>query len=757
MSGAFLVRWRAAIVAVALSLAAFLGLEASRVGIEHDNESLRSTDPETLQLSAEFRDAFGGAEDILVALGHPDLLGPSGLSLLADLTSRIAAVDGVARVWSLSNAEEIVRGEAGPLPKPLLESPDGEPIRREVVAAALDRNPDFTGWLVSADRRSAGLVVQLDDRPGDVLYRSRVVAALRAMRADVAARGGELHLTGIPVQKIDVSECVDRDQRVLMPAAVVVLGLVLAVFFRHVSGVLVPLATAGATVLCTLGAYGLAGHSLNAITALLPPVMLVVALASTVHVYDAWLAGEASASLPDRAARAVRAVLVPSLLCTVTTAQGFLSLRIGSDLPAVGQFGVFAALGTAVAFVVASTVVPAVLSAVRPPRHRVSDEHGWTLRFLDRTSRLSTSRPWTVLAVFAAITVVLAAGIPRLRSNTDLVGFLKPGAPLRIDTEWIDAHLTGTLPVDFLVRRHDGAPVDTPENFARLEKLEEATVARDGVAGVTSIVALLRQVGRADRGDGVLALPAGAAQLHEALDLLDESGHAMVRRFAAPEMKALRLSVRLHGMGSAESAPLVEAIEADARRRLGPGYDVRPTGPVWEVVRDSEKLVRQQVASFGSAIVLVVAAIGLLMRSWTFTLVAMIPNVMPILWTGGLMGWTGIELSTGTAMIASAVLGLVVDDTIHYLNHYRHEPDDPGGGRVGAILATSRAVGAPVTVMSVSLVLGFWVGALGSFRPTIYFSLLTGLTMITGVLCDLLVLPACLLLLDRASRRRAAR
>jgi predicted RND superfamily exporter protein len=114
------------------------------------------------------------------------------------------------------------------------------------------------------------------------------------------------------------------------------------------------------------------------------------------------------------------------------------------------------------------------------------------------------------------------------------------------------------------------------------------------------------------------------------------------------------------------------------------------------------------------------------------------------------MGYAGIDLSTGTAMIASAVLGLVVDDTIHYLSYYRRVY---AGDAVAAIRKTSLAVGAPVTVASTSLVLGFWVGALGSFLPTIYFSLLTGLTMITGVLCDLLVLPASLVLLDRVGRR----
>ncbi len=767
MTSALIARLRIPCLAIALALTAWLAVHASRVGVEHDNESLRSTDARELRTYDEFKAAFGSDEDILVAIGHPRLLEADGLVLLADLTRQIAALDGVHRAWSLVDAEEIVEGETGAEPRALLSPPLDAADIHQRATAALDRNPDFTGWLVSPDRSAAGIVIEIEDRPADTEYRSRLVEAVRALAPSVAARGGELHLTGVPVQKIDVSGYVDRDQRVLLPAAVVVLGIVLALFFRHLSGIAVPLAAAGLTVVWTIGAYQLSGHAINAITALLPPVLLVVALATTVHVYDAWLAGHAplspggqhaaapagSATGVDRAVLAVRAILVPALLCTVTTSQGFLSLMIGGDLPAVHQFGLFAAFGTVSAFIISITIVPAVLSRLKPPRHRASDEHGWTFRYLSATSSLATRRPWSVILVFAAVTAALSAGIPLIRTNTDLVGFLRPDAPLRVDTEWIDRHLTGTLPLDFIIRRADGHPVLTLDGLRRIDDLERAIRARDHVSGVTSILALVRQVNRAESGGGALTLPDDAGRLQQQLDLLDESGHSLVRRFATPEMTAIRVTVRLHSVGSAVSAPLVAAIRDDAARILGQDLVLTPTGALWQVVHDSENLVRQQVTSFGSAIVLVVAAIGLLLRSWSFTVVAMIPNVMPILWTGGLMGYAGVELSTGTAMIASAVLGLVVDDTIHYLSYYRQVY---AGDAIAAIRRTSRAVGAPVTVMSTSLILGFWVGALGSFLPTVYFSLLTGLTMITGVVCDLLVLPASLVLLDRVGRRSGA-
>jgi predicted RND superfamily exporter protein len=754
LTPALLRRLSLPIFVVAGALTAWLGFHAATIGIEHDNASLRTTDVEELETYAAFREAFGNDEDILVAVAHPGLLDTKGLSLVAAITEDIAAMDGVARVWSLATAEELVEGETGAEPKPLLSPPWDSPDIHARAEAALSRNPDFNGWLVSQDRRVAGIVVEIEDRPGDTGYRTKLVGDLRALAPRVASEGGELHLTGVPVQKIDVSDFVDRDQKILLPAAVLVLSVTLALFFRHFSGVLVPVAVAGITVAWTQGLYAATGHATNAITALLPPVMLVIALATTIHVYDAWLEDREGGEGDDgyaRATRALRAVFMPALLCAVTTAQGFLSLTLG-DLPAVRQFGVFAAFGAFAAFFVAMTVAPLALAHIRPPAKRRARGHGWTRRLLDASSDFATARPGAVLAGFAIITIVALAGIPMLRTNTDLVGFLREDAPLRIDTEWIDANLGGTLSLEFLVRRTDGSPVSDLATAKALDEIERRARAREHVAGTTSILALVRQVHRAETGSGRLELPADAQTLQEELDLLDESGHALVRRFAAPEMTALRLTVRLRSVGSAVSGLLVRAIRDDARELLPPDVEFLPTGTLWEVVRDSDNLVENQVLSFGSAIVLVVLAIGLLLRSAAFTLVAMIPNVMPILWTGGLMGYAGIELSTGTAMIASAVLGLVVDDTIHYLAYYRRTYD---GDAVAAIRRTSLAVGAPVTVASTSLVLGFWVGALGSFLPTVYFSLLTGLTMITGLLCDLLVLPASLLLLDRMRRRTA--
>ena len=286
-------------------------LEASRVGVERNNESLVARDPAQDALYEKFRATFGSDEDVLVAVHHPRLLELSGLRLVGDLTDRIAALPGVRSVYSLTNAQQIVAGEAGAEPAPLLVPPFDVASTR----AALDRNPDLTGLFISPDRETAGILVEIEDRADDHEYRGALIRSLRAIAAEVTDDGVSMHLTGIAVQKNDVSEFIARDTRWLMPLAVVVLAVVLGVFFRHPLGVVLPLGVTGITVAATMAAYGRAGFQVNAITALLPPVLMVLSLAVSVHVIQGWLeappgAGQRRAHPRRRAPSALSVLLL---------------------------------------------------------------------------------------------------------------------------------------------------------------------------------------------------------------------------------------------------------------------------------------------------------------------------------------------------------------------------------------------------------------------------------------------------------------
>jgi predicted RND superfamily exporter protein len=740
-------RGRLPFVCALLLATAWMGALAARVGIETSNASLDSRDPEQTRAYERFKRTFGSDEDLLLALAHPRLLEAEGLRLVASLSARIGQLDGVRQVYSLTNAQQLVSGELGAELAPLVPPSLGGARLAARVAEALDRSPAFTGLLVSRDRRSAGILIEIEDRPGDFRYRAHLIAALRGIVAEEARGGVGLFLTGIAVQKHDVSAMIARDQRLLMPLAVVVLAAALAAFFRSLLGVVLPLAVTGISVAWTLGAYRLAGLELNAITALLPPVLMVLSLAVSVHLIQGWLdAADAAGSRIDRVRGVVRKLVFPCFFCALTTALGFASLA-ASSTPAVQQFGIFAALGVLISFGVGMTLVPIGLCFVTPPTSpERAPQHRWVRRALDGAAELSTRRPGSVLLGFLGITAVALAGLPLVRNNTDLVRFLKSDAPLHRDTLFIDAHLTGANALEFVVARRDGAPLTGLDDSMRMAAFEAAALRRDPVTDVHSVLDVLRQLERAESG-AALALPGDERANAWAFDLLEAAPEQpLVRKLLAPDFTQARFNVRVRAVGTAVAAPLVESLLEEGRALFGDDYALTATGAFTHVALDSNRIVLSQLQSFGLALGMVFLSIGALFRSLRLTLVSLVPNAMPVLWTGGMMGWLGIDLSTGTAMIASAVIGVVVDDTIHYLTGFSREYR---GDARDAVRRTTRGVGAALFMNNLVLVLGFWVGCFGSFKPTIYFSLLTGTTMISALVCDLLVTPACLVLSDR--------
>ncbi len=739
-----LTRGRFPFLALLLAATAFLALHAAQLGVETNNESLSASNPERDAIYDRFRATFGSDEDLLLAVVHPLLLETAGLRFIADLHGRIARIDGVRGVYDLTNAQQLVSGDGGAELAPLLPNP---PSDSAMLRATLDRNPDLTGLFVSRDRRSAGVLIEIEDRPSDRHYRAAIIDALRALVATESRDGIALHLTGIAVQKHDVSAFIERDQRWLVPLAVVVLGFVLAAFFRSVLGVLLPLAVTGVTVAWTLGAYQLAGLELNAITSLLPPVLMVLSLAVSVHVIQVWIDSAATGDRVTRLLHVVRDVRFACFFCSLTTALGLASL-LTSNMPAVRYFGAFAALGVLVSFAVGITLVPVGLSFLEVPASaQRSAQHRGMRRVLAWSARIATQAPLRVPALFAAITALSIAALPRLANNTDLVRFLKSDAPLHRDTLFIDQHLTGASALDFVVSRRDDAALTSKDDIARLANFERSILAHEEVTGATSILAVLRQLQRAESGGEALVLPPDERSTAYAFDLLEATPEQpLLRKVIAGDFTTARVNVRIHSVGTAIAAPLAETILAEGRTHFGDAYRVEATGSFYRVAHDSNQLVASQLRSFGLALAMVVAVIGALFRSIRLTAIAMVPNVMPILWTGGLMAVLGIDLSTGTAMIASAVIGIVVDDTIHYLTDYRR---NYRGDARDAVRRTTNGVGVPLLINNVALVLGFWVGCFGSFKPTIYFSLLTGLTMITALVCDLFVTPALLVLSDR--------
>lgn len=741
-----LTRGRGAFLAALAILLALAAAGALRVRIDASNRSMHAERPEETAVEHELREAFGARDEILIAIAHPDPLGADGLALLARLTDEIAATPGVARATSLANAMEVRAGERGVELVPLL---DAAPTRAS-VDAALARNVFFEGLLVSRDRRATAIVVEIEDVEGEPFH--DLVAALRALQARETRGAVEVHATGLPLQKHDVARLVDRDQRRLVPLCLVVLAALLGLVFRRISGVILPLAATGASLVVTIGAYGWSGLALNPITSLLPPVVLVLSVTTSVHLYRAWLAEDPADDGLERVLSVVRRLALPCFYATATTALGLASLAL-AETPAIRHFGLFAALGASVSYALAMTLVPLGLARLPPPVGRPTSARSTLLAAL---AEVTVRRPGAVVLAFAALTAAAALGIPRIVADTDLISFLAEGEPLVRDTRFVDRTLGGSNAIDVVVARRDGRPLERAEDVRRLARFADEVAALPGVAATLSLVPIAASVHRAATGGDDTTLPETDEELALVLDLLaagDDPG--LLRQVLDPTFSKLRVRLVVRAIGSTAAANLVERVLEAGRETLGPDLRVSAGGAFVRFALDSNRIVETQVETFALAFGLVFALIGVLLRSAGRLAIAVVPNVVPIVWTGGIMGFAGIELSTGTAMIACVVLGLVVDDTIHYLVRFGREREG-GASAVEAVRRTTPTLGVSLAISSLVLAAGFAVGALGSFRPAIQFSVLTAITMTTALAADLLLLPALLVLGERGRRPRAA-
>lgn len=733
-------RWRWPSLLIILIVTLVMLFFALRVRIESGNASMVSANRE-LQVNYElFRKTFGNDETLLLAITRPDLLRPEGLKAVDMMTQEISRLKGVTRVLSLTNAVHLVSTDFGSEAVPVVAKPFTEKDLPK-TELALERNPELSQLLLSKDRRTGILLIDL---AGDAVQQGECISAIEAL---LASRFGDqdVHLTGIPLLKLTVSRFIQRDQQVIIPFSVLTLGVLLLLMFRRLSGLLLPLAAMAISLCWTLGLYSLSGYPLNTITALLPPVLMVISIATTVHLYSGWLQLAGRPGEPKTLlAKEMQELFLPCLFTAITTALGLISLLV-SDVPAVRLFGAFSALGVMLSFVVNILLVPAVLSFLpMPPAGRRLYDTGALRRVLRFTAELTVDAPRLVLISLLSLGLVALSGLGRIENNTDLVRFLKPGATLHRDTMMIDEAVGGVNRVEFMLTRKDGKALTGLTDMTRLGTLQASVDQLQNVSGSFSIISILRQLNRAERKQEELALPDNGDDLLNLFDLLEVApDQEFLRKLISADFTKLRLSVRTRAIGTSDTAEMVSRIEQVAARELGADYNLTPTGEYYQVVTDSNRLVANVISSFTLSLGTVFMAIFVLFRSFKLLALALAPNLIPLAWTAGLIGYLGIDLSTGTAMIASVAIGLTVDSTIHYLARYQREFQ---GDCREAVVKTTIATGRALTVAALVLFFGFSVGGLSSFLPTIYFSVLTGITMLGAAVCVLLVLPASLVL-----------
>ena len=741
---AWIYRWR---IALTVLIAAGAVVSIPRVNITHIDNDITAwfskADP-VYQDYERFRTEFGGTRSLIVALQavSPEVLfAPATLEYIRHVSDDIERVETVERVASLATATIVESTADGGLEVHRLLADVARASPADVRGRAM-RDDLIRGDLVSEDATVTAIVVTFDEDRIDSV-RAGVIQRIHGLVDPRLPSGVKAFYNG----SLEISETYNRvtldNQRKFTPPIFFFTIAAIFLTFRSWRKTVLTMVAVTVSVLWTLGLYSLLGFTFNVLSSMIVPLIVVLAIADDVHIMQHW-DEERRLGDNEHAFKATVAHLAAPLFgASATTALGMLSLAT-SHVVAVRGFGVGSAVGIMMDFVISLVLVPTLLTWVKPETAEAPHEK-YLVGPLLRIARLSCEHAGRVLIASVLVGVIAAAGMFRLRVDTNHINFFRRSHPLSQSAAVIDKSLAGVYSFQIML---EGPPdsLKTPDALQRIDRLEQALRAFPHVRKVTSVADYVKRVNQ-ELNDGrpeMSVVPADANTIAQELFVfaLGNEGREELARVAANDFSRAQITIKLQSISSDVVLQQVEQADTLARAAFaGTPISAVTTGSGRLFSTLDHYLVASQLSSFATAFVTVFAVIFVVFRSARFGALTIVPNVLPVLAVLGVMGYLDISMNVATVMLASVALGVVDDDTIHFINRYRREVAAGATTDEAIQTATAHEGRASLTTALINSC-GFGVLLLSEYRPTAWFGGLLALTLAVAFLAEVFILPA---------------
>ncbi|HTO54201.1 MAG TPA: efflux RND transporter permease subunit [Myxococcota bacterium] len=692
------------------------------------------------------RKAFGSDETMVVAVAAEDIFTHDVLSRIARMSDRLARVEGVHHVVAITNVANVRGTEDGIDVRPFVKDIPTDPQALEKLKHEALGNPIYAGNLISKDAKTAAIVVEfLDFSDRDFIDKGIDDEIDRIAREE--AGPVEVYVTGGPHLKVAQVRYQLGDLRASIPLVVGALAIVLALSFRTLRGVILPLLAVTVALIWTLGFEAWLGKQLTITTVLVPPMLIILGVAYSVHViseYYDMMRHDRRTSSQEAVHHVLKDVTLAALLTGGTTAAGFYS-EVLTPITAIQEFGYMSVVGVLATLVVSLTLTPALLSALGRPRRMAhseeAEEDSFFGQLMQRLAEFDLRNKRAIFWFWGAATLLSCLAATRLVVGNESLRFLPERSQQRRDFDVVNQKLDGANTFQVVVQADGETNFKQPENLRALESLQDWLNDLPEIGGTTGLVDFVKLLNRAfhENDPGYLAVP-DTERLTGQLLFLGASDE--LEGYVDARYQLTNIQVRSTVFDTELVMALVNKIE-QRLKQLPPGLHGQVTGNSILMTQVVDNLIWGQVQSIVGALIMIYALLCVMFLSFRLGVVALIPNVIPVAVYFGALGITGITLNFATSIIAPMALGVAIDDTIHYFARFNTEAKKLADEK-RATISVLRSVGRPVLYSTISLCVGFlmlsWsdllsyrqVGGMGAF--TLGFSVLVEMTL-TPALC----------------------
>jgi predicted RND superfamily exporter protein len=725
------------------------------------------TSPSTLILSGsteaayyeEITRIFGNDQIILIGMQGEELLTPKELGQLRELTSALETIQGVKRVLSLTNVQD-VRGTGDEvLVSPLVPTDLGA-LDIQVLRDRLKNNPFYERNLISSDGRTLAILVFLEDfDKKDRLIQGR--AASRQVRSIAQNTLGQdrVFISGLPEMELQGTENMMRDLRIFTPVTLILVVVILAASFRCLRGVFLPLGVIGIAVIWTIAAIVWSGRPLKVTTLILPSLLISNGTSYVIHFlaqYYRLLAKAYDGSRElihgklDR--KTYRQALLdalsfthsPIFISAATTMAGFAAF-IFSRIPAIRDLGIFATLGVFLSYLLCILLVPSVLWFLPVPHCKKlpGKEESHRHAFLEWLARFNWQHAGWIYALSMAAAGWALWGLLHIQVRSDYLAYFHQRSPVVQAAKFFHERLAGIAPLFVVVESQGERKVTDPAILNAIDALQQALNRMGGIDATLSFVDTLKLLNRAFHNEAPeqFTVPQEPDVVNDLIEFAESDPSGLSGDFLSSDHRHTRIVARTHLFSSSDLHETIDLIRKRAAALFPSDIRVQVTGSLVLMNRSSDQVAAEQSKSLMFSVLLIFAIVSVLFRSWKMGFLAIIPAGLPVFLCFGLMGWYGVSLNVNTSLIANIAIGIAVNNCVHYLVHFQRNlrrglsvPDSSSESLKNA--------GAAMMAASIALTLGFLVFGFSSFVPVSQFGVLTAFIMGTDLLANILLLPS---------------
>ena len=756
-------RWLLLLLVFLLSIFAFYEMKTLRM--DNSNESFFLEGDSTKLLLDKFRDTFGNEDFVYVLIETEDFFTPDTISLIKELAEDLEEHVPYVKDMKFLGSVEYVEGVEGGIEISDLIEEIPETLEEMKLARERAMNePLYLDNLISRDGKTAAILLECERYPDEkVDPRKEIPPAIYMILAKPEYANLEVYTVGGPIIDYEMDELTAREMSLFGLLCIVLQMLILLWVARGARGVVTPLLVVILSVFWTLGLLGVLDWTLSLMVIMLPTLLICVGIGDSMHIISEFQ-DQQDRGLARRQAivKALALVGIPCLLTCLTTAAGFLSF-CGTVIKPVREMGVYAAIGVFMAFLLSLIMVPIIFSFGKnrkkvsdleeSPTRKVKEKERSDSRndLFDRVLRgitlLNLKYSRAILGIFILLAALSVFGYRLIEVETNSIEFASTDLPVRQAYDYVDSHMGGSMSMEVMLDTGKKDGIKDIEFLRQMEAVQNYIDRHPLTCKTTSVIDTLKKMRRAVHENRLeyYNLPETTAQAAEYLFLYETSGGEELDKQVSFNYDIAHINARTKSLSSKDVRTFISDIDRFIKKNIDPSIKVEYTGTMPWVRAMSDYVSQGQKRSFILAFLAITCMMIIVLHSFKLGLISMIPNIFPVLISLGLMGLLGIYMSLPLMIMSPVIIGVAVDDTIHFFMRYRREFERIGTYE-GALKATLSTVGRPIMFTTMTLVAGFSVFGLSDMYNVTQFGLLAAFAFLWALLADFFFAPAMMLL-----------